>query len=183
MTPTYLALGSNLGDRRLALQRGLRELANRGALARRVSSLYDTDPVGFLDQPSFLNLAAEVTWAGTPEELLERCLDAEKTLGRVRQFQDGPRTLDIDVLLAGDLILKSKGLEIPHPRMHLRRFVLQPLAEIAPHAIHPLMRLSVQELLERCGDGSGVRKVGDPFTVEPPDPSGYNPAASRGKDK
>jgi 2-amino-4-hydroxy-6-hydroxymethyldihydropteridine diphosphokinase len=181
MTPVYLGLGSNLGDRRLALQSGLRELAARGVFAKRVSSLYDTDPVGFLDQPSFLNMAAEVTWEGSPEELLRHCLAAEKALGRVRQHQDGPRTLDIDVLLVGDLILKSVGLEIPHPRMHLRRFVLQPLAEITPHAVHPLMRLSVKELLENCRDDAGVRKVAEPFTVEPPDPSGYNPAASRGK--
>ena len=181
MTPLYLALGSNLGDRQMSLQRGLQELAVRGVLTRRVSSLYDTDPVGFLDQPSFLNMAAEVAWGGSPEELLRHCLAAEKALGRVRQRQDGPRTLDIDVLLAGDLILKSKGLEIPHPRMHLRRFVLQPLAEIAPHAVHPLMRLTVKELLESCQDDAGVRKVAEPFKVEPPDPSGYNPAASRGK--
>jgi 2-amino-4-hydroxy-6-hydroxymethyldihydropteridine diphosphokinase len=181
MTPIYLALGSNLGDREKALQGGLRELANRGVSSLRVSSLYDTDPVGFLDQPNFLNMAAEVTWGGTPEELLAHCLAVEQVLGRVRGFQDGPRTLDIDVLLAGPLILKSPGLEIPHPRMHLRRFVLLPLTEIAPHAIHPLMGLSVQELLEKCRDVAGVRRVGEPFAVERPDPSGYNPAASRGK--
>ncbi|MCI0568344.1 MAG: 2-amino-4-hydroxy-6-hydroxymethyldihydropteridine diphosphokinase [Acidobacteria bacterium] len=181
MTPIYLALGSNLSDRELALRGGLRELANRGVSTRRVSSLYDTDPVGFLNQPTFLNMVAEVGWEGTPEELLARCLAAENALGRVREFRDGPRTLDIDVLLAGDLVLKSRGLEIPHPRMHLRRFVLRPLSEIAPHVIHPLMRLSVQELLEKCQDVAEVRRVGEPFTVEPPDPSGYNPAASRGK--
>jgi 2-amino-4-hydroxy-6-hydroxymethyldihydropteridine diphosphokinase len=128
-------------------------------------------------------MAAEVAWAGSPEELLEHCLAAENALGRVRGLPNGPRTLDIDVLLVGDLILKTKGLEIPHPRMHLRQFVLRPLTEIAPRAVHPLMRLSAQELLDRCEDEAGVRKVSEPFTVEPPDPSGYNPAASRGKDE
>src|SRR5262245_26604962 len=127
MTPTYLALGSNQGDRERALREGLQQLAKLGVSVRRLSSLYDTDPVGFLDQPSFLNMAAEVAWEGSPEELLAQCLATEKALGRVRGFRDGPRTLDIDVLLAGDLILKTPGLEIPHPRMHLRRFVLQPL--------------------------------------------------------
>jgi 2-amino-4-hydroxy-6-hydroxymethyldihydropteridine diphosphokinase len=143
--------------------------------------LYDTDPVGFQGQPSFLNMAVEVAWNGTPEQLLERCAAAEQALGRIRVFQDGPRTLDIDILLMGDLILKTGSLEIPHPRMHLRRFVLQPLSEIAPEAFHPLMRLSVRELLAKCVDTSGVRRLAEPFTVEPPDPSGYNPAASRGK--
>lgn len=183
MAPIYLGLGSNLGDRRWALRAGLRELASRGVVTVRVSSLYDTDPVGFLNQPTFLNMAAEVAWSGSPEELLLHCLAAESVLGRVRGLPDGPRTLDIDVLLAGDLILKTRNLEIPHPRMHLRQFVLRPLAEIAPRAVHPLMGLSAQELLDRCGDEAGVRKVAEPFTVEPPDPSGYNPAASRGKDE
>jgi 2-amino-4-hydroxy-6-hydroxymethyldihydropteridine diphosphokinase len=181
-TPIYLALGSNLDDRVEALRGGLGELARRGVCARRVSSLYDTDPVGFLDQPAFLNLVVEVTWEGTPETLLQCCLAAEKVLGRVRTIRDGPRILDIDILLMGDLVLKTKDLEIPHPRMHLRRFVLQPLSEIAPWAEHPLMRLSVHELLAKCVDASGVRKLVEPLTVEPPDPSGYNPAASRGND-
>ena len=164
-------MGSNLGDRQAALRQGLRELAARGVEIRRVSSVYETDPVGFLDQGSFLNLAVEVSWQA-----------AEQALGRLRYLKDGPRTLDIDILLAGGRMVRARRLEIPHARMHLRRFVLVPLEEIAAQAIHPIMRLSVQELLAICPDNSGVRKVGEMSAVEPLDPSGYNPAASRDKE-
>ena len=182
MNPSYLGLGSNLGDRLGMLRQGLRELAVRGVDIRRVSSVYETDPVDFLDQDSFLNLAVEAVWEGTPEELLKRCLAAEQALGRVRVIKNGPRSLDIDILLAGNLVRKGRGLEIPHPRMHMRRFVLVPLEEIAPGACHPVMRLTARELLDRCSDTAGVRRAGESLTVEPPDPSRYNPAASRGKD-
>ena len=175
-------MGSNLGDRQAALRQGLRELAARGVEIRRVSSVYETDPVGFLDQGSFLNLAVEVSWQGTLDELLEHCLAAEQALGRLRYLKDGPRSLDIDILLAGGRMVRAGRLEIPHARMHLRRFVLVPLEEIAAQAIHPIMRLSVQELLAICPDNSGVRKVGEMSAVEPLDPSGYNPAASRDKE-
>ena len=162
MNPVYLGLGSNLGDRELALGTGVAELARGGVSVELVSSLYETDPVGFTAQPSFLNLAVEAAWPGSPEELLEQCGRAERLLKRTRGLRDGPRTLDVDILLMGSQVLCTPALEIPHPRMAARRFVLVPLAEIAPDAVHPLSKLSIRELLRRCPDTSGVRKVG-PF--------------------
>jgi len=147
----------------------------------RVSSIYDTDPVGFREQESFLNVVAQVDWDGEPRELLQRCLAVEKTMGRERRVRNGPRTLDIDILLCGNRIHREGGLEIPHPRLQERRFVLVPLEEIAPGTVHPLLGLTVRELLARCPDPSGVRKLPLRIALERVDPSGYNPAASRGK--
>ena len=160
MNPVYLGFGSNLGDRDLALRTGLAELARGGVSVGLVSSLYETDPVGFTSQPSFLNLAVEAAWPGSPEELLERCLRAAQLLKRTRGLRDGPRTLDVDILLMGSLVLSTPRLAIPHPRMDARRFVLVPLAEIAPDAVHPVRKLSIRELLRRCPDTSGVRNMG-----------------------
>ena len=165
------------------LRRALCELAARGVRLHRVSSVYDTDPVGFQDQEQFLNLVIEGSWEGTASELIQGCMDCERALGRARLFRDAPRSIDVDILLIGDQVVKTEKLVVPHPRMHLRKFVLVPLSELAPAVIHPVIRLSVLELLARCDDVSGVRKVLDPFTVEPPDPTRYNPAASRGKDE
>ena len=160
--PVYLGLGSNLGDREAALRSGLLDLERGGVSIRAVSSVYETDPVGFFDQPTFLNLAVEAQWAGGPESLLERCRRAEERLHRVRGERDGPRTLDVDILLMGDLVLGSADLLIPHPRMSERRFVLVPLSEIAPDAVHPGSNLTIRELLRRCPDDSRVQRTG-PF--------------------
>jgi 2-amino-4-hydroxy-6-hydroxymethyldihydropteridine diphosphokinase len=160
-------MGSNLGDREAALRRGLGELQARGIRTHRVSSVYETEPVGFRDQGSFLNLALEASWGGTLEALCRCALAAEESLHRRRIVKDGPRTLDVDLLLAQETILSSENLQIPHPRMHLRRFVLVPLAEIAPQAVHPVFRKTVRELLDECPDPSWVRRVGNPFAVEP----------------
>ncbi len=177
----FLGLGSNLGDRLGFLRQGLWNLEDGGIRIIRVSSIYDTDPVGFQSQENFLNIAAEVDWSGEPRELLLRCLAAEEAMGRQRGERNGPRTLDIDILLWGRRVHREPGLEIPHPRLHERRFVLVPLEEIAPGAVHPLLELTVRELLGRCPDLSGVRRVPLPLSLERVDPSGYNPAASRGK--
>ena len=178
---TFLGLGSNLGDRLARLQESLDALRDRRIRPLAVSSVYDTDPVGILSQGNFLNLALEVEWPGDPRALLERCQDIERSAGRVRGPRDGPRTLDIDILLCGQRILGTPGLEIPHPRLHVRRFVLVPLAEIAPSVIHPVLGLTVAELLKGCPDLSGVRAASGRLRLERVDPSGYNPAASRGK--
>jgi len=159
MTPIHLSMGSNMGDRRSALRRGLGELEERGVQILQTSSLYETEPVGFLEQSNFLNLVAEVDWKGTLEELCECGLAVEELLQRRRTIKDGPRTLDIDLLLAQQVVLRSQRLEVPHPRMHLRRFVLVPLEEIAPLAVHPVLRLTVRALLDQCPDPSWVRKV------------------------
>jgi 2-amino-4-hydroxy-6-hydroxymethyldihydropteridine diphosphokinase len=111
----------------------------------------------------YLNAAAEVETEGAPRELLAACLQAERGQGRVRGEKDGPRTLDIDLLLFGSEVRREPDLELPHPRLHLRRFVLVPLAEIAPEAVHPVLGLSVKELLARCPDRSEVR----PFAPAP----------------
>ena len=176
----FLGLGSNLGDRLGFLRKGLKALQDSGIRIRKVSSVYETDPVGFLDQGAFLNAAVEAAWIGPPRDLLERCLAVEKEMGRERSVRNGPRTLDIDILLCGARIHQESGLKIPHPRLHERRFVLVPLEEIAPGLVHPVLNRSIRELLASCSDPSGVRRLPDQVSLEPLDPCGYNPAASRG---
>ena len=166
MNEVHLGLGANLGDRLGYLRSALAALRSRGVLPRRVSSVYDTEPVGFLEQGSFLNLALAAGWRGSARALLEVCLAVEADLGRVRGRRDGPRTIDIDILLWGESILTSPGLDIPHPRLHLRRFVLVPLAEIDPGAVHPVLRATVAELLDGCPDASRVSRVAGPGTVD-----------------
>jgi 2-amino-4-hydroxy-6-hydroxymethyldihydropteridine diphosphokinase len=154
----YIALGSNLGDRRGYLEAGLRELRRRpGLVVRQVSAFYQTRPVGGpAGQGSYLNAAAELAFEGTAAELLGVLLEVERGQGRVRQERDGPRTLDLDLLLFGEQIVQLPDLEVPHPRLHQRLFVLQPLAEIAPGARHPLLQRTVAELL---ADLLGIRPV------------------------
>src|SRR5262249_21713097 len=145
----YIALGSNLGDRRAFLDRALMALRPHVSIPR-VSSYYVTAPVGGPPgQGPYLNGVAELETTLAPEQLLKALLDVEQSLGRVRQEKFGPRTIDLDVLLYGDLIHNSPDLTIPHPRLHERRFVLQPLAEIAPLVVHPVLKKSIAELLEQ----------------------------------
>jgi 2-amino-4-hydroxy-6-hydroxymethyldihydropteridine diphosphokinase len=153
----YLSMGSNLGDRIANLREGLRLLERAGAVPRRVSSFFETEPVGYRTQPWFLNLALEIETLMPPEDLLRCCQRIELARGRRRPFPGGPRTLDLDILLYGDRVLEGPALTIPHPRMVERRFVLEPLAEIAPEVFHPLLRKSVFVLLRSCPDPSAVR--------------------------
>ena len=176
----HLSLGSNLGDRVSHLLEGLNGLRVRGAVATAVSSIYETDPVGFQEQGLFLNLAAEVRWEGDARDLLAACLEVERDRGRIRSRRDGPRTLDIDILLWGSRVVRERDLLIPHPRMAQRRFVLVPLEELAPDLIHPTLGESCRRLLAGCRDVSGVRRFLPPPSLERGDPSGYNPSASRG---
>jgi 2-amino-4-hydroxy-6-hydroxymethyldihydropteridine diphosphokinase len=157
MAPVFLGLGSNLGERERALDEGLRLLAAGGFRVERRSSLWLTAPLGGPPQGDFLNAAVQGRTALSPEELLRACLEAERELGRVRLVRNGPRTLDLDILFYGDLQRDQPGLVIPHPRLHERRFVLAPLAEIAPLFRHPGLGSTVAELLERCPDTSAVR--------------------------
>ncbi len=132
----YLSLGGNLGDPAGAMGAALRMLdGDEGIRVDAVSSLYRTPPWGKLDQPDFLNAAARIVTAHTPHALLERCLEAERKLKRVREERWGPRLIDIDILTYGDRVIHEAGLEVPHPRMLERAFVLVPLAEIAPDAV------------------------------------------------
>jgi len=152
----YLSLGSNLGDRESSLREAISRLSAAGR-ALSVSSFYETEPVEFSDQPWFLNCALSLETTQPPEQLLETALGIEREMGRVRDRNKGPRTIDIDIVLFGNLIVDSPGLTIPHPAMHRRRFVLAPLAEIAPGVQHPTLHKSMRELLAELPSGPIVR--------------------------
>jgi 2-amino-4-hydroxy-6-hydroxymethyldihydropteridine diphosphokinase len=151
----YLGLGSNLGDRRRNLTEALAEMGERGAAVRRVSSFYRTEPLD-APPPWYLNAVAELEVQWIPWQLLYHCLEVECSLGRRSKGDREPRTVDLDVLLYGDLVLDDPALTIPHPRLALRRFVLAPLAELAPDLVVPGEGSTVAELLERCPDESEV---------------------------
>jgi 2-amino-4-hydroxy-6-hydroxymethyldihydropteridine diphosphokinase len=153
-TPTeitaYLALGANLGDRRQNIRAALEHLASTdGIVVTRISSFLENPAIGGApDAPPFLNVAAEIKTTLGSHALLHRVLQIEQQLGRIRREKWEPRLIDIDLLLYGDLIISSQELVIPHPLMHERRFVLQPLAEIASEAVHPVLQMTVDGLLQ-----------------------------------
>lgn len=154
----YLSLGSNIGDRAANLRSAIEELDRFGKVAA-VSSLYETEPVEVTNQPWFLNCAVSLDTEKTPGQLLSALLEIERTMGRLRTQQKGPRKIDIDILLFGDSSVNTGSLTIPHPAMHERRFVLEPLAEIAPDARHPFLNKTVRELRDSLPPGQAVRRV------------------------
>ncbi|MGQ9546555.1 MAG: 2-amino-4-hydroxy-6-hydroxymethyldihydropteridine diphosphokinase [Dehalococcoidia bacterium] len=157
MAIVYLALGSNLGKREENLYQALTLLSSEVNL-NEVSSVYETEPVGYAQQPLFLNLVCRITTGLSPEELLLLAKGIETEMGRIPSFPNAPRPIDIDILFYDSRIVKTKDLTIPHPRLHDRAFVLIPLAEIAPDLVHPKLRKSIAELVRSVKGQDGVRK-------------------------
>ena len=154
----YLSLGSNIGDRAANLDRAIESLRTLGEVAA-VSSFYETEPIEFTRQAWFLNCAVVLETEKLPKQLLSAILRMEKEMGRKRTVAKGPRLIDIDVLLFGSSIIDTPQLTVPHPALHERRFVLEPLAEIAPEARHPVFKRTVRELRDALPPGQAVRKV------------------------
>ncbi len=163
MTRCFLALGSNLGDRQAHLRAAIDELPRRGVRLVRGASIYSTEPKEMHAQPLFLNTVVEVLTELGPEALLVVCLDIEKSRKRTRQETNGPRTLDIDIILFGDRVHQSEAVTIPHPRYTARRFVLEPLAEIAPDVIDPARNQPVSEIFDQARDSASVERCAPPL--------------------
>ena len=161
MHTVYLSLGSNVGDRRRHLDAALDLLRAAGVDIVRVSRVYETEPQELRAQPWFLNLVAEAETGLFPLQLLHAIQRVERRLGRKRVVAKGPRTIDIDILLFGAFVVDAEGLQIPHPRMAARRFVLEPLAELGPDLRHPVTHQSVREMLDAVLDQGARRLPGD----------------------
>jgi len=157
MHKVYLGFGSNLGDRGKNIQTAVADMERWGIKILRMSKIYETEPVGIKDQPMFYNAAAVGETSLTPEEVLMAALAIERSLKRERKEKWGPRTIDIDILMYDDLILDIHGLVIPHPHLHERKFVLEPLNEIAPDIMHPALHKPISQLLKESDDEAIVR--------------------------
>ena len=153
----YLSLGSNLGDRIANLEIAIEALSEIGIRILRRSSIYETEPVDFLEQPWFLNCVVEAETSLAPRQLLEELQSIERRLGSRKLVPRGPRIIDLDILFYGEVVIREAGMEIPHPRLAERRFVLVPLAELAPGLCHPVLRKTAAELLAATQDRSAVR--------------------------
>jgi 2-amino-4-hydroxy-6-hydroxymethyldihydropteridine diphosphokinase len=156
----YVGLGSNLGDRAGYLLLAVRGMLHAGLDVIRLSSMYETEPVEYENQPAFLNMVAELRGSTlpSPEQMLARLLRIEHALGRTRDVRMGPRTIDLDLLIFKDHLSDSQFLTLPHPRLPLRRFVLVPLSELVPTLIHPVLGKSITELLAETKDRSSVNR-------------------------
>ncbi len=160
----YLGLGSNLGDREDNLGRALARLCTRVSL-KAVSSIYETEPVGYEEQPLFLNLVCRIATGLSPGDLLQLAKEIEASMGRTASFVNAPRPIDIDILIYGDRVMETRELTVPHPRLNERAFVLVPLAEIAPDLVVPGLRQSIACLAAEVDGRGGVRKYRGGFDV------------------
>jgi len=154
----YLSLGSNVGDRTANLRAAIARLESLGQVCA-VSSFYETEPVDFTAQPWFVNCAIALETEMSPSRLLQALLELEREMGRRRTQSKGPRTIDLDILLFGEQVIDEPGLTIPHPALAQRRFVLEPLAEIAPGVLHPVLGKSIRQLRDALPAGQIVRKL------------------------
>ena len=160
----YLGLGSNLGDREANLRRALQDLTPSITLVKS-SSIYETEPWGYKEQPQFLNCACNVLTQLSPQELIDAIKKVERAIGRQPTFPYGPRIIDVDILLYGDLLIDEESLVVPHPRLSQRAFVLIPLVELSPDLVHPRLGLTLSELLERVDGREGVKLWGPPVAM------------------
>ena len=157
----FIGAGANLGEPVRQIQRALDELQKSpGVKLGAVSSLYRTQPVGPIAQPPFVNAVFSLECGMSPQELLALLLSVEEKMGRIRRERWGPRVIDLDLLFYGDMVINGQGLEVPHPRLHERRFVLAPLVEIAPDVVHPVLKKSAFDLLAGLpAEGPWVEKL------------------------
>jgi len=162
LNTAYLSLGSNMGDRLEMLQDAVRMLMDNVEIeVTRVSSVYETAPVGYTDQAAFLNMVVEIQSELSAKEILFICMETEQTLGRIREFKWGPRCIDLDILLYNDENIVSETLIVPHPRMHERGFVLIPLVELIPNGRHPENGVDFNQYVEKQKEGVRLWKTFD----------------------
>lgn len=159
MNNVFLILGGNLGEREKNLAKALEKIVGAGAVIKHISSVYETEPWGVAGQPNYYNMVVEILTSLDAEPLMRTILNIEEDMGRVRTEKYNARTIDIDILLFNDEVIDSETVQIPHPRMQERRFVLEPLSEIAPDLIHPSLHKSINALLEACTDPNKVKKI------------------------
>jgi 2-amino-4-hydroxy-6-hydroxymethyldihydropteridine diphosphokinase len=159
MNEAYLLIGGNMGDRHNYLYKAREAIEKRCGKITRQSSIYETAAWGLEDQDSFLNQALELRTAFSAEDLLTTILQIEENLGRKREIKYGPRIIDIDILLFNNAVIDTHGLKVPHPEMQNRRFVLEPLNEIAPNKVHPILKKNITQILAECTDPLTVNKI------------------------
>ena len=155
----YISLGSNMGDRLYYLKTAVEQIGLKLGKVVKASKVYEAAAWGYTKQPDFYNQAIEIQTSLSPAQLLEGCLDIEKSMGRTRTILWGERTLDLDILLYDGRSVQLETLKIPHPYLHLRKFVLVPLCEIAPNLLHPILELTIQQLLDKCTDELDIRPL------------------------
>lgn len=159
MSTAFIGIGSNEGDRFTNLYNSIGLLVQECDIEK-ISSVYETAPEGFKEQPDFLNCIVQVDTELTPQQLLQELKSIEMMMGRAPSFINGPRIIDLDILLYGDRVIDTDELKLPHPRMHERAFVLVPFDEIAPDCVHPVLHKTIKELLEGLKNGGTVKKWG-----------------------